>query len=239
MDNGHSKSWKRINKYLQKEVKSKSLDLYISHNHGDHIGAYKKLFEAYKVNTVYLSYAEYTLFIEEKDKKKKTNLVDIFLNAAKGTKSEGPTIKYLSYTAKANANSPTSKFYIGNATVTIIGAIVNKKLEKTKGTNAYENNMSLVAKVKGGGMTYLSCGDIQENSAKNNKTGGQELILAGSNNTSVLKADIMKLSHHGIRKPVKGKYMLSNSTDILELVKPKISFIQTKGNMDTLEHKKE
>jgi beta-lactamase superfamily II metal-dependent hydrolase len=241
MDTGRKDSASIVNRYLNKNMKKvKSLDLYISHIHSDHYGAYATIFKNYNVGTVYL-YDGYGLsngqkgrineligkFKIEKDKKNANNKKNNI-----GLEKE-LIIKYLNYvpgTAPVNTEAKSiNSFKVGKADVTIIGAIYSENFDSANRAN----NMSLIAQIKGGGMTYLSCGDIQVNSKKDNKLGGEEILLANSKKAS-LKADIMKLSHHGLRriddKDAEDKNnKISNSATLLGYVKPKISFIVSVG----------
>ncbi len=93
-----------------------------------------------------------------------------------------------------------SEFNFENAKVSIVGPIEGTESLKNK-----INNNSLIAKIKIDNTTFLTAGDIEKE---------QEALLL-SNNVD-LKADIMKLSHHG------GK--TSNTIDFIKAVNPKYTY---------------
>ena len=101
-----------------------------------------------------------------------------------------------------------SEFNFENAKVSIIGPV-----EGTESLDNKINNNSLVAKIKIDDTTFLSAGDIEKE---------QEALLL-KNNVD-LKADIMKLSHHG--------GSTSNTTDFIKAVNPKYAFFHYFGDAE-------
>lgn len=101
-----------------------------------------------------------------------------------------------------------SEFNFENAKVSIVGPI-----EGTESLDNKINNNSLVAKIKIDDTTFLSAGDIEKE---------QEALLL-KNNVD-LKADIMKLSHHG--------GSTSNTTDFIKTVNPKYTFFHYFGESE-------
>ncbi len=98
-----------------------------------------------------------------------------------------------------------SEFNFEKAKINIIGP-----LEGTENLENKINNNSLVAKIKIDNTTFLTAGDIEKE---------QEKLLLKNNID--LKADIMKLSHHG------GK--TSNTTDFIKAVNPKYTYFSFFG----------
>ena len=78
-------------------------------------------------------------------------------------------------------------------------------------SSRFANNSSLVSMVTAGNKKYLTAGDIQYEVE-------QDLIREVNNGNLNLKADIMKLSHHGLGT--------SNYYDFLKTVKPTYAFYQ-------------
>ena len=93
-----------------------------------------------------------------------------------------------------------SEFNFENAKISIVGPI-----EGTENLENKINNNSLVAKIKIDDTTFLTAGDIEKE---------QEALLL-KNNVD-LKADIMKLSHHGGNT--------SNTIDFIKAVNPKYTY---------------
>jgi beta-lactamase superfamily II metal-dependent hydrolase len=224
MDTGEVTGAAVVKKYLKKYVGTKPLDLYISHMHPDHYGAYKTILKNFHVGTLYVYDGAYLSGSMHEDW---VNKVDGIKNY-KDRKNTEMAIQYLNYDPAATISntSPAAidHFMVGKADVKIMGAVVKNRGEEFDGVNLV-NNLSLIARIKGGGMSYLSCGDIQENSTSGGVSDGEEILL-GNKYKGKLKSDIMKLSHHGYRL-TKGKEgnKISNSDELLIKVKPSISFI--------------
>ncbi len=101
-----------------------------------------------------------------------------------------------------------SEFNFEKAKISIVGPI-----EGTENLENNINNNSLVAKIKIDNTTFLSAGDIEKE---------QEALLLKNNID--LKADIMKLSHHG--------GSTSNTTDFIKAVNPKYTYFTYFGEAE-------
>ena len=101
-----------------------------------------------------------------------------------------------------------SEFNFEKAKVSIVGPI-----EGTESLENKVNNNSLVAKIKIDNTTFLTAGDIEKE---------QEALLLKNNID--LKADIMKLSHHGGNG--------SNTTDFIKAVNPKYAYFSYFGEAE-------
>ena len=100
-----------------------------------------------------------------------------------------------------------SKFQFGSVSAEVIGPIEKLTLAKCgKDQSVYQNNYSLVTMMTFGNTKFFTAGDIQEE---------QEKLLVEEYG-SKLKADIMKLSHHGTSS--------ANSAEILKCIQPTYSF---------------
>ena len=120
-------------------------------------------------------------------------------------------------------NSYKNKITIGDASIDIIGPVTDYNLDyfdrestawKTKG-NWYLNNYSLVSIVSAGNVKYLTAGDMT-------KYEEEGLI---SQKPSLLKADIMKLSHHGSTT--------SNTFEFVKKVAPNYIIVMRGNNENT------
>ena len=121
---------------------------------------------------------------------------------------------------------PGDAFTVGDADVQIIGPVNTDQFhpsdyedkapsgdgdEESVKYTYYENNCALVAKVSCGGVSYLSTADILEDEAA-------ELL---KEKKSLLKADILKLSHHGTGS--------GSTEEFLAAVQPSYAFAQNTG----------
>ena len=113
-----------------------------------------------------------------------------------------------------------STFTIGSAKAEVLGPLKETASIKTFG-DGFQNNMSLVTMITCGKTKYLTAGDIMEEQEK--------LLVEEYKGTSKLKADIMKLSHHGTPQ--------ANSEAFIKLVKPMYSFAQISGYTGMLSEK--
>ena len=93
-----------------------------------------------------------------------------------------------------------SEFNFEDAKFNILGP-----LEDIEQNSSYPNNMSLIAKIKVDNTTFLTAGDIEKEQ--------EDLILKSKVD---LKADIMKLSHHG--------GYTSNTEEFMKAVNPTYAF---------------
>ena len=100
---------------------------------------------------------------------------------------------------------PGDSFQVGDALVEIL---YGTTYENEDHNPAYINNNSLVARITGGGIRYLTCGDIEEIIEK-------EILEKGID----VSADLYKMNHHG--GPT------SNSYKFLEAVNPSFAFFNS------------
>ena len=100
---------------------------------------------------------------------------------------------------------PGDSFQVGDALVEIL---YGTTYENEDHNPAYINNNSLVARITGGGIRYLTCGDIEEIIEN-------EILEKGID----VSADLYKMSHHG--GPT------SNTYKFLEAVNPSFAFFNS------------
>ena len=100
---------------------------------------------------------------------------------------------------------PGDSFQVGDALVEIL---YGTTYENEDHNPAYINNNSLVARITGGGIRYLTCGDIEEIIEN-------EILEKGID----VSADLYKMSHHG--GPT------SNTYKFLEAVNPSFAFFSS------------
>ena len=100
---------------------------------------------------------------------------------------------------------PGDSFWVGD---TLVEILYGTTYENEDHNPAYINNNSLVARITGGGIRYLTCGDIEEIIEK-------EILEKGID----VSADLYKMSHHG--GPT------SNSYKFLEAVNPSFAFFNS------------
>lgn len=227
------------------------LSILISHYHIDHIAglyvdagiwSYPKLLNALKKGKIYLPPTTYL--------DNYTNYYNSHTSEANSPYTDYKTDKYnyivqtatskgLSYQV-VQPGSSISK--IGDIEVSIIGPVDNcsgscidkytasylKNYGNTQGH--YLNDYSLVTMFKIGNVKYLSAGDIESSTQLSRIINGfsasnsfQEEKLVNAK-CSELKADILKLNHHGLQT--------SNSHAFLNCVKPKYIFYSKDNSTD-------
>lgn len=217
MDLGSYGNLDAIIRYLKAQG-VRQLDLYFSHLHLDHCGGgmsgnsvtggVQKLTSAgIEIRTLYLP--DPSLAPESSAYSEKYRRFGEFM--------QNRNMVYL---------KPGDRFTVGDAEVNIIGPVNTNRFhpadyedEKPSGDGDeesvkytyYENNCALVAKVSCGSVSYLSLADILEDEAA-------ELI---KENKALLKADILKLSHHGTGS--------GNTEELLAAVQPAYTFAQNTG----------
>lgn len=211
MDSGQYVSYPYIKAFLDKMGVTK-LSLYYSHLHSDHTGgfspiskgdncSYDQLLHDYDVQKVYLPDPGIVEEIDHATRYKKA--VKLYDDRKYAGRNSNNSIVYL----KAG-----SSFTLGSATVNVIGPIDyegftleyyrNQGLSEELVSNCYINNRSLVSQITCGTATFLTCGDCaKDEEAKLVKRYGDKL-----------KADVLKLSHHGDSN--------SNTIDFLRRVSP-------------------
>lgn len=194
------------------------LDLYFSHLHLDHCGGglvgnmvtcgVEKLTGAgITIRTLYLP--DPSLAPESSNYSEKYRRFREFMN--------NKNIVYL---------KPGDRFAVGDADVQIIGPVNTDQFhpsdyedkkpsgdgdEESVKYTYYENNCALIAKISCGTVSYLSLSDVLED----------EVAQLLKENKALLKADILKLSHHGTGS--------GNTEELLATVQPSYAFAQNTG----------
>ncbi|MDR3225031.1 MAG: hypothetical protein LBT52_01895, partial [Clostridiales Family XIII bacterium] len=248
MDSGESAGGEDLKRYLEAIVgtpkentankkKEAELDLYFSHMHGDHTGKYKWILKNYTVNKVYLPQHKYKTSRTE-DQKEIDKANDLKTTISAIAKANGAKVIHLNYKREKKS---TSSFKMGDVQIDVIGSVYGKD-EKTKKdrkndtkhpyNKTYHNSLinlwSLVTMVTfNGGMKFLSAGDIQNASEYN--------LRAEYKGTGKLNADIMKLSHHGVKHRYEGKKKSnSNLKTFMKKVSPTYSFVMIRNSLGVM-----
>lgn len=176
--------------------KNKKFNTLVTHWHDDHAGNTAQIIREYKVDTVFLPYPSY---LDVDDKKNE--------NYYKYEKS------YVTDVKKACHEKGTKIVYLKKDQTIKVGSGVSGKVLYVNGSPyseswypiQYINNQSCAIMFTGGGVRFLTAGDLQEQ-------GEKRLLKSGVN----LKADIFKLDHHG--------YDLSNKQFLLDAVNPSYAY---------------
>ncbi|MCC8073232.1 MAG: hypothetical protein LIO62_03810, partial [Clostridiales bacterium] len=223
MDVGVFESYSYVDEFLQSKGVT-HFSLYLSHFHGDHTGGFTdengtqpllNLMSKYEIDNIYLpdpSLLKYKgVTVEEEEETYYRKIQEFY---------ESSDIQSGSYDSKVQYLELGSSFSFGSVDVSIIGPVnpdgFTSPFENggTTGTidadklDEYQNNCSLVAKLVCGNTSFLSAGDT--------KTEGENSLISKYKNTSVLKSDIYKMSHHG--------FSPANSETFLSYVQPDYSF---------------
>ena len=237
MDVGVYESYPYVDSFLR-QLGVTHLSLYLSHFHGDHTGGFSnskgeaplsKLMKKYKIDNIYLpdrSLLRYKgVTIEKEEDTYYRKIQEYYENSSIQNKNYNKIVKYLNL---------GSKFSFGSVTVDIIGPVYTNKLKSpfvNGGTSGkinaelldeYQNNCSLVAKLRCGKTTYLTAGDA--------KVEAENKLISKYGNNGTLKADIYKMSHHGLNP--------ANSEKFLSYVKPNFSFVSNCNDSGLGETKK-
>lgn len=202
MDLGKEESAPTLVQALKKAGVSE-LDVYVSHTHNDHRGGLQSVCDNFKVNTIYLP--DMSIGTEYKESSTGTTQATIYKIMGQIAQDEGAQVVYL---------KKGSAFSFGNVQASILGPVGNYKLSQFKAdagnsgsqSGHYLNNCSLTAMLTCGKIKFLTGGDIE---------GEEEGALLRTYGTG-LKADILKLSHHGLAT--------SNTEGFLKAVSPDYSF---------------
>lgn len=219
MDCGDEKSYDKVKAYLQ-SLGVKELSIYISHFHGDHTAGltdgagFDKLTSAFKINKIYLP-AESII-----------SKLDVSWNYEKIRSvfdKKFPAVGSEKGVVELNVGD---SFTVGDAEIEIIGPVnpgsfsidKNGAEDDEKPEDTYENNCSLVARVTCGTTTYLTAGDCKEE--------GEAALVKKYG--SALKADIYKMSHHGMPP--------ANTDAFIDCVQPKVSFATNGGATELVEY---
>ena len=185
MDTGDKDPNRTVINWLRNNYQT-SFDMYLSHYHDDHDYYMAEIINTFRVGTLYLPVNGYMKYGKSDYMDFHRNLMNQTINAAK---ARGTKIVWL---------QKGSTFTIGNTTAEVLwGCTYNNGVYNTN----YINNNSLVTRFTGGGVSFLTGGDLEaptENS----------IISAGID----IKADIFKMNHHGGNT--------SNTQPFIEAVNP-------------------
>ncbi|MCL2082054.1 MAG: MBL fold metallo-hydrolase [Oscillospiraceae bacterium] len=207
-----------------------SVDVYISHYHGDHYGGLNEILKDNRiiVNKVYLPGI--------KEVRSVVNSAGKTVTHVKQVERENTVVGWVT---KRMGKNPVhlntgSKIAIGDAKLKVIGP-VGKHLKnyrrlvsetrrlgtpiphEVKDNGVYTNNYSLVSMITCGKTKYLTAGDIEGKAGRIKNAVKREEDYLVDKYGKKLKADILKLSHHGIYP--------SNSSTFLKKVNPTYMFI--------------
>ena len=192
VDSGDNKTDALIEWLDNNGYKDKEFDTLVTHWHDDHAGNTAELIEKYNIKTVYLPPADYVYSEDTKYYKHEQGYVEKVLSTAE--------------------KKGTEVVYLEKGQIIDVGCVkgevltVNSSLKKENWYDVqYFNNQSAVIMFTGGGVRYLTAGDIQAQTEK-------RLLRSGVS----LKADIFKLNHHG--------YDRSNTQAFIEAVNPTYSY---------------
>lgn len=183
-----------------KEQQATKISLYISHYHADHYGgsedavAYgiRELIQSgISIETLYLPDPT----IAQSSQNENTNKHDKLKEAVE---DQGGRVIEL---------RKGSRFRFGSVSAEVIGPIEGLTMKQCGNEKSvYENNHSLVTMMTFGKTKFFTAGDIQAE---------QEKLLVEEYG-AMMKADIMKLSHHGTSS--------ANSEEILKCIQPTYTF---------------
>ena len=170
MDTGDKDPNRTVINWLKSNYQT-SFDMYLSHYHDDHDYYMAEIINTFRVGTLYLPVNGYMKYGDSDYMDFHRNLMNQTINAAR---ARGTKIVWL---------KKGSKFTIGNTSAEVLwGCTYNNGVYNTN----YINNNSLVTRFTGGGVSFLTGGDLE--APTENK-----IISAGVN----IKADIFKMNHHG------------------------------------------
>ncbi len=175
--------------------------IYLSHYHADHFSNIKPLIrdERFTITHLYLPDPSY-MTVTEGD----------YEDNMSWFKSQAESIPEVAqeYGVPVTYMNTGDKFDVGAASVEILRG---PDYEKEDHDRSYLNSNSLVTRVSGGGIRFLTCGDIEKDRER-------ELLGTGLD----LKADILKLSHHGGDT--------SNAVEFLDAVHPLFAYGDYNGD---------
>ena len=175
--------------------------LYLSHYHADHFGNMRRIMgdEDFTVTRVYLPYDAY-MTTTPGDYEDNMNWFTSMDHAIRERAEE----RGIPITDLRGGDS----FMVGDALVEIL---YGPAFDDEDHNRSYLNNNSLVTRVTGGGIRFLTCGDIEKDME-------QQVIDAGID----LDADIFKLNHHGGET--------SNSEAFIRAVDPSFAYFDYNGD---------
>ena len=193
IDSGDNKT-RAVFKWLDANgYKKKKFDVVVTHWHDDHAGNTGEIIRRYNIGTVYMPKADY-IYEEETPYYKYERLY--YKDVVDSSKLKGTKIVYLKKGQTIRTGSVTGK---------VIYCCGSPRSE-TKLAVDYINNQSAVIMFSGGGCKFLAAADI-EAPAEN------RLLNSGVS----LRADIFKLSHHGLNT--------SNQQEFLKAVNPTYAYV--------------
>ena len=173
--------------------------IYLSHYHGDHLGNIRNIMwdGDFEITHIYLPDDAY---MAESTGGDYADMFGWFRSMDRGIRELAAEQKIPLTDLHAG-----DSFYLGDALVEILyGAEYESDLHE----RSYINDNSLVARITGGGIRYLTCGDIE-------KDVEADILERGID----VSADLFKMSHHGGDT--------SNSVAFLEAVDPSFAFFNS------------
>ena len=198
MDTGSEGNGKDVVSYLKKK-KITNLDIYISHTHADHRGALAHILTNFKVGKVYLPNKSIGSDYVNENGVTQADVYDYITKLCSENKAK---IVYL---------KKGSKFTVGSASAEVLGPVGKYTLNQFTGHKSghYLNNYSLTTMITCNGKKFLTTGDIEK----------EEEAALVKKYGSKLKADILKLPHHGLTTT-------SNTEQFIDAVKPTYAFAE-------------
>ena len=208
MDTGAEYVSKSVINYLKKVIpEDATLNVYISHIHLDHFNALPAIAKEFNIGTVYLPDPD-----------------TIGTQYPAGSGGTRPMINYYlldkapELEDRIEPINAGDTFSVGKVSATVLGPVGSYNLSSFKDDKYgkqeghYLNNYSLTTMfTTPGGVRFLTTGDIES----------QEEAKLASRYGGALKADILKLAHHGL-KPF-------NSETFISKVKPTFAFAENMG----------
>ena len=207
VDSGDNKT-RAVFKWLDASgYKKRKFDVLVTHWHDDHAGNTGEIIRRYNVGTVYIPRTNY-LYEEETDyyKYERSYAKDVIDSA----KSKGTKIVYLKKGQTIRTGTVTGKVLY----------CCGSPRSETKLAVDYINNQSAVIMFSGGGSRFLAAGDIEA-------AAEDRLLNSGAN----LRADIFKLSHHGLNT--------SNQQKFLKAVDPVYAYVTSNRSTPSAYMKKD
>ncbi|MDE6658930.1 MAG: hypothetical protein K2K01_02285, partial [Eubacterium sp.] len=199
MDTAAEENGNDVVSYLKK-IGVKNLDVYISHTHADHRGALSEVLANFNIGTVYLP--DQSIGKDYVNDATGITQEQIYNNLTSACDDEGAKIVYL---------KKGSTFTVGAVSAEVLGPVGSYKMSQFSGHKSghYLNDYSLTTMFTCNGKKFLTTGDIEKEEEK-------ALVNAYG---SKLKADIIKLPHHGLTTT-------SNTEAFIDAVKPTYAFAE-------------
>ena len=176
----------------------KKFGIYLSHYHADHFGNIRRIMrdDSFTITGIYLP-DDAHLWPTDHDYGAE---IGWFMDVDQGIRELAGEMNI-----PLTVLHPGDSFRVGDALVEIL---YGTTYESDDHNPSYLNNNSLVARVSGGGIRYLTCGDIE-------KTVEERILEEGID----ISADLYKMSHHGGGT--------SNSYSFLQAVNPSFAFFNS------------